>query len=48
MTARQALTHPWRTVRVQIALGAIFVVAAGIASSHRRVGGATLKPPLLH
>jgi uncharacterized membrane protein YphA (DoxX/SURF4 family) len=28
MTAREALTHPWLTVRVQIALGAIFVVAA--------------------
>ena len=28
MTMREALTHPWLTVRVQIALGAIFVVAA--------------------
>ena len=28
MTVREALTHPWLTVRVQIALGAIFVVAA--------------------
>ncbi len=28
MTTREALTHPWLTVRVQIALGAIFVVAA--------------------
>jgi putative oxidoreductase len=28
LTAREALTHPWLTVRVQIALGAIFVVAA--------------------
>lgn len=28
MTAREALTHPWLTVRVQIALGAIFVLAA--------------------
>ena len=28
MTVRQALTHPWLTVRVQIALGVIFVVAA--------------------
>ena len=28
MTAREALTHPWLTVRVQIALGVIFVVAA--------------------
>ena len=28
MTAREALTHPWLTVRVQIALGAIFVAAA--------------------
>jgi putative oxidoreductase len=28
MTAREALSHPWLTVRVQIALGAIFVVAA--------------------
>lgn len=28
MTAREALTHPWLTIRVQIALGAIFVVAA--------------------
>ena len=28
MTAREALTHPWLTVRVQIALGAIFVIAA--------------------
>jgi uncharacterized membrane protein YphA (DoxX/SURF4 family) len=25
---REALTHPWLTVRVQIALGAIFIVAA--------------------
>jgi len=25
---REALTHPWLTVRVQIALGAIFVIAA--------------------
>jgi putative oxidoreductase len=25
---REALTHPWLTLRVQIALGAIFVVAA--------------------
>jgi uncharacterized membrane protein YphA (DoxX/SURF4 family) len=28
LTAREALTHPWLTVRVQIALGAIFVIAA--------------------
>ena len=28
MTAREALTHPWLTVRVQIALGAIFIIAA--------------------
>ena len=28
MTVREALTHPWLTVRVQIALGAIFVAAA--------------------
>ena len=28
MSVREALTHPWLTVRVQIALGAIFVVAA--------------------
>lgn len=28
MTAREALVHPWLTVRVQIALGAIFVAAA--------------------
>ena len=28
MTAREALAHPWLTVRVQIALGAIFVAAA--------------------
>jgi putative oxidoreductase len=28
MTWRERLTHPWLTVRVQIALGAIFVVAA--------------------
>src|SRR6185503_3933045 len=28
LTVRQALTHPWLTIRVQIALGAIFVVAA--------------------
>lgn len=28
MTVREALTHPWLTVRVQIALGVIFVVAA--------------------
>ena len=28
MTVREALTHPWLTVRVQIALGAIFVIAA--------------------
>ena len=28
MTARETLTHPWLTIRVQIALGAIFVVAA--------------------
>ena len=28
MTVREALIHPWLTVRVQIALGAIFVVAA--------------------
>jgi putative oxidoreductase len=28
VTIRERLTHPWLTVRVQIALGAIFVVAA--------------------
>lgn len=28
MNARETLTHPWLTVRVQIALGAIFVAAA--------------------
>ena len=28
MSVREALTHPWLTVRVQIALGAIFVAAA--------------------
>lgn len=28
MTWRERLTHPWLTVRVQIALGAIFVAAA--------------------
>lgn len=28
MTWREALTHPWLTTRVQIALGAIFIVAA--------------------
>jgi uncharacterized membrane protein YphA (DoxX/SURF4 family) len=28
VTFREALTHPWLTVRVQIALGAIFIVAA--------------------
>jgi len=28
MTVREALVHPWLTVRVQIALGVIFVVAA--------------------
>lgn len=28
MSFREALTHPWLTVRVQIALGAIFVAAA--------------------
>jgi len=28
MTVREALTHPWLNIRVQIALGAIFVVAA--------------------
>ena len=28
MTVREALTHPWLTLRVQIALGIIFVVAA--------------------
>ena len=28
MTLREALRHPWLTIRVQIALGAIFVVAA--------------------
>lgn len=28
MSWRERLTHPWLTVRVQIALGAIFVVAA--------------------
>lgn len=27
-SVREALTHPWLTVRVQIALGAIFVAAA--------------------
>ncbi len=28
MTWRERLTHPWLTVRVQIALGAIFIAAA--------------------
>lgn len=28
MTVREALTHPWLTVRTQIALGVFFVVAA--------------------
>jgi uncharacterized membrane protein YphA (DoxX/SURF4 family) len=28
LSAREILTHPWLTVRVQIALGAIFVAAA--------------------
>ena len=28
MTAREALSHPWLTTRVQIALGAIFIAAA--------------------
>jgi putative oxidoreductase len=28
VTIREALTHPWLTVRVQIALGAIFIAAA--------------------
>ncbi|MBK9373876.1 MAG: DoxX family membrane protein [Holophagales bacterium] len=28
MTVREALTHPWLTVRTQIALGIFFVVAA--------------------
>ena len=28
MSVREALTHPWLTIRVQIALGAIFVAAA--------------------
>lgn len=28
MTVREAIAHPWLTVRMQIALGAIFVVAA--------------------
>jgi uncharacterized membrane protein YphA (DoxX/SURF4 family) len=28
MTPREALTHPWLTIRVQLALGAIFVAAA--------------------
>ena len=28
MTARQALTHPWLTIRVQLALGVIFIAAA--------------------
>ena len=28
MKVREALTHPWLTVRVQIALGAIFIAAA--------------------
>jgi len=28
VNARETLTHPWLTVRVQIALGAIFVAAA--------------------
>jgi uncharacterized membrane protein YphA (DoxX/SURF4 family) len=28
LTTRQALTHPWLTIRVQLALGALFVIAA--------------------
>ena len=28
MTVREALTHPWLTVRTQIALGTFFIVAA--------------------
>jgi len=28
VTIREALTHPWLTIRVQIALGAIFIAAA--------------------
>ena len=28
MTIREALTHPWLTIRVQIALGLFFVIAA--------------------
>jgi len=28
VTAREALTHPWLTIRVQLALGVIFIVAA--------------------
>ena len=28
MTPHQALTHPWLTIRVQLALGAIFIAAA--------------------
>lgn len=28
MTTRDALTHPWLTIRVQLALGVIFIVAA--------------------
>ncbi|HET7437401.1 MAG TPA: MauE/DoxX family redox-associated membrane protein [Thermoanaerobaculia bacterium] len=28
MTFREAITHPWLTIRVQLALGAIFVAAA--------------------
>lgn len=28
MTTREALTHPWLTVRTQIALGVLFIVAA--------------------
>jgi putative oxidoreductase len=28
MTPREALTHPWLTIRVQLALGAIFIAAA--------------------
>ena len=28
MTVREALTHPWLTVRTQIALGVFFIVAA--------------------
>ena len=28
MTAREALSHPWLTIRVQIALGAIFIAAS--------------------